>query len=114
MDTGSIDIEELKRLATEQPDEFERLLPSALLDEIQSRGKLLTKAADALEKLQAENARLKIELEEARNNEREGIACFLEGVGSPGLAAQVFAGMTRPVNEAKRNAAIDAALQQKG
>jgi hypothetical protein len=43
---------------------------------------------------------------DARNDEREGIACFLESMGYHELAGQVFAGMTRPIDEKKRRNAI--------
>jgi len=43
--------------------------------------------------------------EQARNDEREGIACFLEARGHHDIASQVFAGMRRPVDEARRRAA---------
>jgi hypothetical protein len=51
--------------------------------------------------------------EEARNDEREGIACFLEAIGQHDLAGQVFAGMTRPINEERRNAAISRGQQHR-
>ncbi len=44
---------------------------------------------------------------DGRDHEREQIACWLEAEGHHELASQVFAGMTRPINEALRNNAID-------
>lgn len=52
-------------------------------------------------------------LEEARNEEREGIACYVESQGFHRLADEVFAGMTRPVDEARRNTAIDAGRENR-
>lgn len=50
----------------------------------------------------------------ARNDEREQIACFLQALGQTELAAQVFAGMTRPINEERRNRAIDTYVATRG
>lgn len=65
------------------------------------------RAADEIE-------RLRRELDEARNDEREQIACFLTAIGHHDIASQVFAAMTRPVNQERRNAAHDAARQSQG
>jgi len=44
----------------------------------------------------------------ARDHEREDIGCWLESQSEHDLASQVFAGMERPVNQKRRNAAIEA------
>lgn len=54
------------------------------------------------------------EREDARNDEREGIACFLEALGYSDLAGQVLAAMTRKINQERRNQAIDAFLARRG
>jgi len=51
---------------------------------------------------------------DARDDERERIACFLEASGHHDIAAQVFAGMTRPIDKDKRGAAVRAAIAHKG
>jgi hypothetical protein len=57
-----------------------------------------------LERLQvAEDA-----AKDAADSEREAIGCFLEAKGQHSLASQVFAGLGRPINEDRRNAAIAA------
>lgn len=50
---------------------------------------------------------------EARNDEREDIACYLEAFGYHNLAGQIFAGMTRSINEDRRGLAIQANLLRK-
>ena len=45
-------------------------------------------------------------VDEARNDERESIACYLESQGHHHLAGEIFAGLTRPVNESLRSIAL--------
>lgn len=73
-------------------------------------------AADVIASQSAEIARLKGKLEEARNDEREKIGCFLVALGHHDLAGQVFAPMTRTVNDERRGAAFDSWIvrQQQG
>ena len=47
-------------------------------------------------------------IEEARNDEREGIACSLLAQGRISLSGEILAGLTRPVNQARHDAALNA------